>query len=116
MTHSAPQVAARGVGMGPTMAAPPPQPQYYSSPAASQADQGRAQLDRRARKAFSDADKDKNGYITFREFLESLRELHEHVPYHDALAAFSKLDTDNDGRIVETEFVNAYLNGSGSFS
>lgn len=66
--------------------------------------------DYQARAAFSAADKDKNGYITFGEFLESLRELHVSIPYHDALDRFSKLDTDKDGRVVETEYVYAYLN------
>ncbi len=66
-------------------------------------------LDERARRAFAAADKDRNGYISFQEFLESLRELQIAIPYHDALDRFSKLDTDKDGRVVETEYVNGYL-------
>lgn len=62
-----------------------------------------------ARQAFVDADKDKSGYITFREFLESLTNLDVKIPYADALALFSTLDTDKDGRVVESEFVNGYL-------
>ncbi len=65
--------------------------------------------DEAARKAFDNADRDKTGYITFREFLESLRNLNIEMPYHDALDRFSKLDVDKDGRICETEFVNGYL-------
>ena len=66
-------------------------------------------MDERARRAFAAADKDRNGYISFQEFLESLRELQICIPYHDALNRFSQLDTDKDGRVVETEYVNGYL-------
>lgn len=68
--------------------------------------------DAAARKAFDSADRDKTGYISFREFLEALRGLTIRMPYHDALDAFSKLDVDKDGRICETEFVNGYLRGT----
>lgn len=99
-----PQVAARGIPSG------------SDTGRSRRVDTTLARLDVHARRAFTNADKDKNGYITFREFLTSLRDLDAHVPYHDALDTFSKLDTDGDGRIVETEFVNAYLSRNGSFS
>lgn len=58
-----------------------------------------------ARKAFSDVDRDKLGYFSFRKFLESLAVLGLNVNYHGALAKFSYLDVDKNGRIsVEDKF------------
>lgn len=98
-------------GAAPTAYAPGAQ---YAATAPAVAAAGTAKkegrvLDDEARKAFGTADRDRSGYIDFREFLETLRTLRLNVPYHDALNNFSKLDADKDGRIVETEFVNGYL-------
>ncbi len=66
-------------------------------------------LEASARKAFDNADRDKSGYLDFKEFLDSLRNLDVNIPYHFAMARFAKLDKDKDGRIRESEFVNGYL-------
>lgn len=73
--------------------------------------QPQSTMEHQARAAFSTAGKDQNSYITF-EFLESLRQLRMSIPYHGALDGFSKLGTDKDGHIVETEYVYAYLQGN----
>jgi len=65
--------------------------------------------DELARRAFDHADREKTGYITFHEFLQSLQNLNIQMPYHDALHRFSKLDADKDGRVCETEYLNGYL-------
>lgn len=92
-------VAGMGVGVG---VAPPPNPMFKSEDAMFSPDAA-------ARKAFDTADRDKTGYIKFRDFLEALNTLTIRMPYHDALHTFSKLDADKDGQICETEFVNGYL-------
>lgn len=62
-----------------------------------------------ARRAFNRADRDGSGYLDFKEFLDSLRELEVTIAYQHALSRFAKLDKDKDGRICESEFVNGFL-------
>ncbi|KAF9962782.1 calmodulin-like 3 [Modicella reniformis] len=57
---------------------------------------------------FNSIDKDRDGYITESEFLETLKSLNLKPEEYDCQGFFTKADKNKDGKITFSEFLNAY--------
>ncbi len=62
-----------------------------------------------AREAFEAADRRRFGFLNFRHFLDALQYLRIDMAFHHMLHLFMNVDSDQDGLIIHSEFVEAYL-------